>query len=82
MRTKIIAALLAVLTCLGGLNLYQSIKDRLFPEAVAYMQDAKVESTGKGQGEGQGEGEDQGQGSDQLGRCTLLCVHQAHANRG
>jgi DUF4097 and DUF4098 domain-containing protein YvlB len=31
MRTKIIAALLAVLTALGGLNLFKSIKDRLIP---------------------------------------------------
>ena len=29
MRTKIIAGLLAILTALGGLNLFQSIKDRL-----------------------------------------------------
>lgn len=29
MRTKIIAGLLTILTALGGLNLYQSIKDRL-----------------------------------------------------
>ena len=35
MRTKIIAALLAVLTALGGLNLFKSIKDRLLPPATA-----------------------------------------------
>jgi len=35
MRTKIIAVLLAVLTALGGLNLFKSIKDRLLPEATA-----------------------------------------------
>ncbi len=35
MRTKIIAALLAVLTALGGLNLFNSIKDRFFPPATA-----------------------------------------------
>lgn len=33
MRTKIIAALLAVLTALGGLNLFQSIKQRLSSDA-------------------------------------------------
>ncbi len=31
MRTKIIAALLAVLTALGGLNLFQSIKKKILP---------------------------------------------------
>jgi Toastrack DUF4097 len=35
MRTKVIAALLAILTALGGLNLYQSIRDRLLPSAKA-----------------------------------------------
>jgi DUF4097 and DUF4098 domain-containing protein YvlB len=40
MRTKIIAALLAVLTALGGLNLFKSIKERLFP---AVTQSATVE---------------------------------------
>ena len=35
MRTKIIAALLAVLTALGGLNLFKSIKDRLTQPATA-----------------------------------------------
>ncbi len=35
MRIKIIAALLAVLTALGGLNLFKSIKDRLTQPATA-----------------------------------------------
>jgi len=35
MRTKIIAVLLAVLTALGGLNLFKSIRDRLLPNANA-----------------------------------------------
>ncbi|MDA0684304.1 MAG: DUF4097 family beta strand repeat-containing protein [Bacteroidetes bacterium] len=35
MRTKLIAALLAVLTTLGGLNLFQSIKKRMMPESEA-----------------------------------------------
>jgi len=35
MRTKIIAVLLAVLTALGGLNLFKSIRDRLLPDAKA-----------------------------------------------
>lgn len=35
MRTKIIAVLLAILTALGGLNLFKSIRDRLLPEANA-----------------------------------------------
>ena len=35
MRTKIIAALLAVLTALGGLYLFKSIKDRITPPATA-----------------------------------------------
>jgi DUF4097 and DUF4098 domain-containing protein YvlB len=35
MRTKIIAVLLAILTALGGLNLFKSIQDRLLPSAKA-----------------------------------------------
>ncbi len=35
MRTKVVAALLAILTALGGLNLFQSIKQKLTPEANA-----------------------------------------------
>ncbi len=35
MRTKIITVLLAVLTALGGLNLFRSIRDRLLPRANA-----------------------------------------------
>lgn len=53
MRTKIIAALLAVLTALGGLNLFKSIKDRLTQptpaqtsEVVVYS-DATEEGTSK-----------------------------------
>lgn len=33
MSTKIVAALLAILTALGGLNLFQSIKQKLVPQA-------------------------------------------------
>jgi len=44
MRTKIIAALLAVLTALGGLNLYKSIKDRIFPPATAQTSETYVVS--------------------------------------
>ncbi len=47
MRTKIIAALLAVLTALGGLNLFQSIKDRLFPPATAQTSQVSEESNGR-----------------------------------
>jgi len=36
MRTKVIAVLLVVLTALGGLNLFQSIKDRLAGDAQAH----------------------------------------------
>ncbi len=46
MRTKIIAFLLAVLTCLGALNLYQSIKERLVPNAIAGTQEVSEETSG------------------------------------
>jgi DUF4097 and DUF4098 domain-containing protein YvlB len=49
MRTKIIAALLAVLTALGGLNLFKSIKERLFPDpastTTAVIQEKQAETT-------------------------------------
>lgn len=47
MRTKIIAALLAVLTALGGLNLFKSIKDRITQPATAQTAEsyAYTEST-------------------------------------
>jgi hypothetical protein len=38
MRTKVIAALLAVLTALGGLNLFQSIKQKLQPNDEAVVE--------------------------------------------
>ncbi len=47
MRTKIIAALLAVLTALGGLNLFKSIKDRIFPPATAQTSETYVVSDTK-----------------------------------
>lgn len=47
MRTKIIAALLAVLTALGGLNLFKSIKDRIFPPATAQTSESYVVSDTK-----------------------------------
>jgi len=42
MRTKIIAALLAVLTALGGLNLFQSIRDRIQPADTEMAVEAEV----------------------------------------
>ena len=53
MRTKVIAALLAVLTALGGLNLFQSIKKKLSPEedyaveTVVEKDDITVKREGK-----------------------------------
>ncbi len=45
MRTKIIAALLAVLTALGGLNLFQSIKKKILPaeSEVIVMSESRQE---------------------------------------
>ena len=38
MRTKVIAALLAILTALGGLNLFQSIKQKLNPSEQYHVE--------------------------------------------
>ena len=48
MRTKIIAALLAVLTALGGLNLFQSIKKKILPvehETIVMSDSREVRET-------------------------------------
>jgi|GEM_PF-646843 len=42
MRTKVIAALLAVLTALGGLNLFQSIKQKLNPNDEVNVEAVQV----------------------------------------
>lgn len=42
MRTKVIAALLAVLTALGGLNLFQSIKQKLNPNDQVHVEAVQV----------------------------------------
>ncbi len=44
MRTKVIAALLAILTALGGLNLFQSIRDRLLPPVKAESTSYRTEA--------------------------------------
>ena len=44
-RTKVIAALLAVLTALGGLNLFQSIKQKLQPNDEAVVEVVTVSET-------------------------------------
>ena len=45
MRTKIIAALLAVLTALGGLNLFQSINKKLNPHEDVVVEAVTVSET-------------------------------------
>ena len=47
MRTKIIAVMLAILMALGGLNLFQSIRDRLFPRAAGQTSEVVNDSGGR-----------------------------------
>lgn len=46
MRTKVIAALLAILVALGSLNLFQSIKHRFSPQDEIFVETVTVAETG------------------------------------